>query len=165
MPLNREKRARVLFCARLHRKAGRLSACGLDVVEVLVKALGTDGRLDLSHATIAERACCHVATVVRALAQLRALGLVDWTRRMVRRAATSWQAEQISNAYVLRPEAATPPAARPRSTCDTQGARAERNRVIKRAVLNPQIEDERGRHQAAAQFRALGLPVPAHLEG
>ncbi len=45
---------------------------------------GPDGRLDLAHATIAERALCHVATVKRALARLQELGLVDWVRRLVR---------------------------------------------------------------------------------
>jgi hypothetical protein len=67
---------------------------GLDVAEVLVSALGDDGRLDLAHATIAERALCHPATVRRALGRLRDVGLVYWVRRLVRGPDTGWRCEQ-----------------------------------------------------------------------
>jgi hypothetical protein len=76
--LDRDHRARFRFLARAHRAANRLTADQAEVAEVLVGALGDDGRLDLAHATIAERALCHVATVKRALVRLRELGLVDW---------------------------------------------------------------------------------------
>jgi hypothetical protein len=94
MRLDREHRARFRFVARAHRAAGRLTANDVDVAEVLVSALGDDGRLDLAHATIAARALCHVATVKRALVRLRVLGLVDWVRRLVRGPGTGWRCEQ-----------------------------------------------------------------------
>ncbi len=78
-----------------------LTACDLDVAEVLVSALGDDGRLDLAHATIAERALCHPTTARRALQRLRELGLVQWVRRLVRGSDTGWRAAQTSNAYCL----------------------------------------------------------------
>jgi DNA-binding transcriptional MocR family regulator len=60
--------------------------------------MGADGRLDPSHATLAARARVSIATVIRALTQLRAFGFVTWVRRLVR---TAWRAEQTSSAYVL----------------------------------------------------------------
>jgi hypothetical protein len=104
-PLNREQRARVRFLARQHRMANRITANDLCVVDCLISALGTDGRLDLSYATIAARVGCHVATVGRALGRLRALGLVSWVRRLVRSSFLSWRCQQASNAYCLLPEA------------------------------------------------------------
>jgi hypothetical protein len=100
-PLDRNGRARFRFLARQHRASNRLTACDLDVAEVLVSALGDDGRLDLAHATIAERALCHPTTARRALQRLRELGLVQWVRRLVRGSDTGWRAAQTSNAYCL----------------------------------------------------------------
>jgi hypothetical protein len=52
------------------------------------------------------------STVERALADAKALGLLDWDRRLVR---TSWRAEQTSNAYVLLvPGQGAPPPDPPR---------------------------------------------------
>ena len=112
-PLDRERRARFRFLVRQHRGANRLTACDVDVADVLVSALGDDGQLDPSHTTIAERALCHVATVRRALGRLRNLGLVSWVRRLVRGSDTGWRCEQGSNAYVLRTPACDAHAARP----------------------------------------------------
>ena len=101
-PLDREQRARFRFLCRAHRGANRLTANDVAVAEVLVSALGDDSQLDPSHATIAQRALVHIATVKRALARLQRLGLVSWVRRLVRGPDTGWRAEQTSNAYVLR---------------------------------------------------------------
>jgi hypothetical protein len=84
VPLDREQRARVLFLAGMHRRPGRLSAGGLQVLVALIRLLGADGRLDPSHATLAALAKVHVATVQRALDRLRSLGLLAWQRRLVR---------------------------------------------------------------------------------
>jgi hypothetical protein len=111
--LDRNGRARFKFLLRAHRRANRLTADQVDVAEVLESALGDDGRLDLAHATIAERALCHVATVKRALVRLRDIGLIDWTRRLVRGPDTGWRCEQTSNAYVLRTPACEAHVARP----------------------------------------------------
>jgi hypothetical protein len=77
VPLDGNGRARFKFLLRAHRSAKRLTADQMKVGEVLESALGDDGRLDLAHAMIAERALCHVATVKRALARLQGLGLVE----------------------------------------------------------------------------------------
>jgi hypothetical protein len=69
----------------------------------LLAFIGDDGRLDPSHAAIAERACCSERTVRRALARFDALGLLRWQRRLVRQPG-AWRAEQTSNAYELVPD-------------------------------------------------------------
>jgi hypothetical protein len=82
----------------LNRRPGRLTIAAAQVGRVLVDMVGADGRLDPCHATIAARASISIATVIRALAQLRAFGFVTWVRRLVR---TAWRVEQTSSAYVL----------------------------------------------------------------
>jgi AraC-like DNA-binding protein len=69
----------------------------------ILSFMGEDGRLDPSHAAIAERACCSERTVRRALARLEALGLLRWQRRLVRQPG-AWRAEQTSNAYEMVPD-------------------------------------------------------------
>lgn len=69
----------------------------------LLSFIGEDGRLDPSHAAIAERASCSERTVRRALARFEALGLLRWQRRLVRRPG-AWRSEQTSNAYELVPD-------------------------------------------------------------
>jgi hypothetical protein len=154
-PLDREHRARFRFLARAHRGAGRLTANDVDVAEVLVSALGDDGRLDLAHATIAARALCHVATVKRALRRLREVGLVDWVRRLVRGPGTGWRCEQGSNAYVLR----TPGVVGQSDgiPCEAHAARPVKPLRFRKAS----DEDTAARESAARQIRALGFPIPA----
>lgn len=96
--LDREQRSRFRALLTLNRRPGRLTIAAAHVGRILVEMLGQDGRLDPSHATIAARASVSVATVIRALAQLRAFGFVTWVRRLVR---TTWRCEQTSSAYVL----------------------------------------------------------------
>ena len=98
VPLDREHRARWKAILLMHRRPGRLTIAAAQVGRVLLDMLGEDGRLDPCHATIAARACVSIATVIRSLAQLRALGFVTWVRRLVR---TTWRAEQTSSAYCL----------------------------------------------------------------
>ena len=109
-PMDRNSRARFRFLCRQHRGANRLTANEVTIGEVLVSALGEDGRLDLAHASIAARAQCHVATVKRALRRLWDLGLVSWVRRLVR---DGWRCEQTSNAYCLLTPSCDAHAARP----------------------------------------------------
>jgi Helix-turn-helix domain len=116
VPLDREQRARVLFLAGQHRRPGRLSAGGLQVLVALIRLLGSDGRLDPSHATLAALAKVHVATVQRALDRLHSLGLLAWQRRLRRDEGTGWRAEQTSSAYWLTPQNAS-------LACDLQIAR------------------------------------------
>jgi hypothetical protein len=151
--LDRNGRARFKFLLRAHRSAHRLTADQVKVGEVLESALGDDGRLDLAHATIADRAPCHVATVKRALNRLRKLGLIDWTRRLMRGSDTGWRCEQTSNAYVLRPPA-----------CEAQPARPVKKIGIS-YCRRPTDEDAAARRNAAQQLLALGLPVPVSWNG
>jgi hypothetical protein len=101
--LDREQRAQFRAKLALQRRPGRLTIAAAHVGRILCDMLGPDGRLDPSHETIASRAAVHVETVRRALAQLRAFGFLDWTRRLIR---TAWRCEQTSSAYVLTVPAA-----------------------------------------------------------
>jgi hypothetical protein len=97
-PLDREQRARFRFLLNAHRRARRLSPLGQLVGETLVRRLGVDGQLDPEQQTIAEDVGCCARTVRRALAALKALGLLVWQRRLVR---AGWRVAQTSNAYLL----------------------------------------------------------------
>jgi hypothetical protein len=80
-----------------------LTRAGLDVGEALVKRLGEDGRCDPSYACLATDADCSVRTVQRACDAMRALGLLRWTRRLMRNGP---YVEQTSNAFELTPASA-----------------------------------------------------------
>jgi len=134
-PLSADERRIWLARAELERKARRLTALHVDVAGALLKRLGVEGQCDPAHATLAEDAGCDPSTVLRALNALRAVGLVTWERRLVRR---SWpvggrgamRAEQTSNAYeLLLPDRPVAPreerrcsAVQLRSDCDRQDA-------------------------------------------
>jgi hypothetical protein len=143
VPLCREQRARFLFLVRMHRSPGRLSAAALQVATALVRLLGSDGRLDPAHDTLARLASVHPATVRRALDRMRDLGLLHWTRRLVR---CGWRTEQASNAYVLTPRntAAFAPA-----RCAAQIARPAKPKTS----LNP----------STASWRRFPAPQPPRL--
>jgi hypothetical protein len=100
--LDRERRAQFRAKIKLQRRPGRLTIAAAAVALVLLDLLGPDGRLDPTLATLAVLACVSVATVKRALADLKEFGFLNWTRRLIRGADTGWRAEQTSNAYVLR---------------------------------------------------------------
>ena len=148
MRLDREQRAQ--FRAKLHlqRRPGRLTIAAAQLGRVLVDMLGADGRLDPCLETLAARAGVAVSTVKAALAQLRAFGFVDWTRRLVRGPDTGWRAEQTSNAYVLRVP-----------SCKADFRPAVHLVRFKKA-FPPGKRTETGRELAARQLLALGFPVP-----
>ena len=148
VPLDRNQRARFIWLVRADRRHGRLSASGEDVAIELVKLLGEDGRLDPSHATLAARVGCHIATVKRSLNRLRELGRLTWECRLRRDAGTSWRAEQTSNAYALYP------------ACEAHPARAERLVGSKKEALQRDERVETEFENAARQLRAIGFPVP-----
>jgi hypothetical protein len=104
--LTREETARFRYLARAHRLAGRLTACAHDVAEALIRRLGSDGRLDPSHSTLAGDAACSDRTVRRAITALRRLGLVHWQRRIAR--CQDGTVEQLSSQYWLSTPAAAP---------------------------------------------------------
>jgi hypothetical protein len=96
--MDRNDRSRWRYLVHAHTRAGRIGPRGGWVLEVLPDYLARDGRLDPSHARLAADAGVGESTVERALADAKALGLLDWDRRIVR---NGWRAEQTSNAYVL----------------------------------------------------------------
>jgi hypothetical protein len=100
-PMCRESRAQFKAKLLLQRRPGRLTIATAAIGRVLVDMLGPDGTLCPAISTIAEKARVSVATVKRALVQLRECGFITWTRRLTRCAASGWRTEQASSAYVL----------------------------------------------------------------
>src|ERR1700712_4106037 len=88
IPLDREARAVFKAKLKLARRPGRLTIACIEVAHVLLDMMGADGRLDPSVEMIATRAAVSPSTVTRALAKLRALGFLGWTRRLARDAAS-----------------------------------------------------------------------------
>jgi hypothetical protein len=117
-PLDREQRAVWRCRLELFRRAGKLTALHAEVGHALLRRLGTDGRLDPAHSTLAADTRCGERTVRRALAALRACGLLNWVRRLVR---DGWRAEQTSNSYELT---TNEPPAFPGVRCGGQVGRA-----------------------------------------
>ncbi len=140
IPLDREQRARFRALLLLNRRPGRLTLSASVIGRILLDTLSEDGRLDPSHATIAARARVSIATVIRALAQLRAFGFVSWVRRLVR---TAWRAEQTSSAYVLAVPSA--PASFPEALF------LNRTKLSARAVCKSQAEAPSAIDVAAAR--------------
>jgi hypothetical protein len=152
-PLDREQRAVWRARLDLHRRAGRITALHALVGLALARRLGTDGRLDPSHDTIADDTGCSARTVRRALAALAGCGLARWTRRLVR---DGWRAVQASSAYELLTGA---PASVP---CDGQDGRETRKTRFSlgaggtpAAGTPSQGSDEWGKWNAARQLRLL----------
>jgi hypothetical protein len=98
VPMCRERRAVWRARLELHRRAHRITDGHAKVGEALITRLGTDGRCDPSHATLAADSAESVSTVKRALERFRDIGIVFWVRRIVRE---GWRAVQTSNAYLL----------------------------------------------------------------
>ena len=94
----RESRAVWRYRLDLHRRAKRLTLHYVEVGRALARRLGSDGELTPSHATIARDAGVKLKTVQRALDALRACGMIQWVKRLVR---DGWQAKQTSNSYAL----------------------------------------------------------------
>ena len=147
VPLCREQRAQFRAKLLLHRRPGRLTLTCVEIGRILANMLGQDGRLDPSISHLAALARVHQATVVRALARLRACGFLGWVRRLQRR---GWRCEQTSNAYALSVPA-----------CDTHFAPAVKSLQKKKEAQQQRAGGESDRQSAARQLVALGFPVPA----
>ena len=148
------------------RRAGNLPADQANVARALLKRLGEDGRCDPSYATLAADSGTSPRTVGRAVKALRALKLLRWERRLVRRAwpeggPGAQRAEQTSNAYeLLLPEG--PITAQPRRPvqlrirlalrCDGQTGRETPTEMIHKG-LPPLSEDEKRRLEAIQATR------------
>lgn len=101
-PLKRNERARYKFLLKAHFDAGSITRVCRDIGMALLKRLGTTGRCDPSHATLAADAGCKTAkTSERATAALKALGLLTWTRRLVRTSATGTRARACQKQKVV----------------------------------------------------------------
>jgi hypothetical protein len=154
VPLDCEQRAQFKAKLKLQRRPGRLTIATAVVGRVLVDMLGNDGQLNLAMVTIAEVARVSVATVKRALVQLKACGFLDWTRRLVRDAASGWRTEQASNAYRL----AVP-------SCEVHFAPAVRRKgfsLLRQPVPEVSAEERKAAQKGLAaiarlRMRALGL--------
>ena len=175
-PLSADERRTWLARADLERKARRLTATHVVVAVALQKRLGVEGQCDPAHATLAEDAGCDPSTVLRALAALRAVGLVTWERRLVRRpwpvgGRGATRAEQTSNAYeLLLPDRPVAPreerrcsAVRRRPDCDRQDARETPSQFILRGF--PEVtETELQRLKAIQTARWAQLNAEWHAK-
>jgi hypothetical protein len=156
-PLDREQRARFRFLLNAHRRAHRLTPHAELVGNALVRRLGVDGQLDPAHETIAEDAGCCARTVRRALAALKALGLVMWQCRLVR---AGWRVAQTSNSYLLVPGGAGTLPTGPALCCGGQSVR----QTLKESFIPTELLDLTQQEAlkglaaiAAGRMRTLGL--------
>src|SRR3954464_13698328 len=100
VPMDRERRAVWKARVEIHRRAGRITDGHSYVALALLKRLGTDGRCDPSHQTLADDSGESVDTVKRALKALHRLGMIDWLGRVCRGGRRGWQQ---SNSSLLLP--------------------------------------------------------------
>ena len=150
VPLDREQRAVFKAKLKLQRRPGRLTIAAAVVGHVLADMLGMDGQLDPALATLATVARVSLATVKRAIVQLRACGFLVWERRLIRGAATGWRAAQTSNAYVLQVPA-----------CEAHSATQVPLVYFKKEAGEASDGWETQVANARRQLAALGAPVPA----
>jgi hypothetical protein len=151
-PLEREQRARFKYLLNAHRRARRLTPHAELVGAALLRRLSVDGRCDPSHDRISQDVGCGARTVRRALAALKALGLLMWQCRLVR---DGWRCAQTSNSYVLVPGAGTLAAA----ACDGQSGRETRPLYNKGLSFLSNVKSAQEGLAAIAlrRLRALGL--------
>jgi hypothetical protein len=163
---------RCLWLARLEHAfaTSQLTASQYLVGRALLQLLGEDGRLDPGHAYLGEIARCSRRTVQRALERLQEIGLVRWTRRLVR---AGWRAEQASNAYELVPDSQPQtPKAPPASTrgrrlaCERQPDAQPpvclipiEDAIAARAALADRARALEERERAARAVRVAQLPL------
>jgi hypothetical protein len=157
--LDRDQRARFRYLLSAHYRAGHVTAKGEKVGHALLKRLGSDGRCDPSHQTLADDATCDEKTVRRALETFKALGLVTWACRVVR---SGWRVLQTTNAYVLIPTVANPPAPCPprtgghsaRETLVIDIIKARPKNSADRVVFDVPHEDREAARKALAEVAA-----------
>lgn len=92
---------------RISLRDGAIGRAGLAVLHALIFEFLNErsGRLDPSYQAIAAKACYSVRTVARALARLKARGVLNWVRRAAHyRDGDTWRLAQESNAYGIAGE-------------------------------------------------------------
>jgi hypothetical protein len=156
-PLDRERRA--VWKARLamHERAGRITSDHEKIGEALLKRLGTDGRCDPSHATLAADTGKDVSTVKRALKAFHACGLVSWAKRIVR---AGQRVVQTSNAYLLTLGAAPN---FPADRCEVPSARQTLKDIDSSVQQSVPEVSERERREAQAAMAKRRAVVDARL--
>ena len=148
------------------RRAGNLTALHVEVARALLKRLGEDGQCDPAQATLAKDTETSESTVQRALKGMRALKLLTWEQRLVRRpwpagGPGATRAEQTSNAYALLLPTG-PVVARVRRPvqlrlcCDGQADYETPSKMIPRQ-LPPLSDDEKHRLQIIQAARKARL--------
>jgi hypothetical protein len=137
---------------------GKLTATARLVLDVMLKMLGADGRLDPSVETLAHRTGKCASAVELGLKRLRALGFLTWVRRIARCGSRVWQ---TSNAYQLTPDRCDPV---------TQGGVVPIDLVKKGGSGGAWLTartvhaiDRAARQEAARQLEVLGFPDRAAL--
>jgi DNA-binding transcriptional MocR family regulator len=135
----------------MHERAGRITADHEKIGLALLKRLGQDGRLDPSHATIAQDCGKAVSTVQRALKRLAECGLLGWLRRIAR---DGNRVVQTSNSYMLT--LGNPPTF-PESRCETPIARQtrkDRDSSAQQPIPEPSERERLGAQAALAAIAA-----------
>jgi len=154
-PMDKKQAGRFMLAAeRFERvtrakgqRVGRLGPVGLEVLRELLRLVDhRTGRLDPSIATLCERIRRSRDAVVRALANLRGAGFLDWLRRYVPtdNEGRGPQVQQTSNAYRLT----LPPIA-----ARLLGRQADP------APIPDDAQDRREAHRAEAAAMIAALPL------
>lgn len=148
LPLCRERRAVWRARLALFRRARKITPLYEDIGLAMLRRLGTDGRLDPSHQTIANDVGCDPRSVRRALAAFRSCGLVLWVQRLVR---AGWRAVQTSNAYALT--VGDPPAVPSARSGGQTGRETQRDRISTAQHLSLAVTPQAQRDAQAALAR------------
>jgi hypothetical protein len=93
---------------KISTREGKLGNAGLAVLHALLFDFlnNKTGRMDPQYSTIARAACISIATVGRALARLKAAGVLNWIPRCTdpeHQVDGGWLMRQTSNLYAVQP--------------------------------------------------------------
>jgi DNA-binding transcriptional MocR family regulator len=161
-PFDPQEKSRYMLAAERYerttrakgQRSGKLGSVAIEVLRELLRLVDhKTGRLDPSISTLCDRIRRSRDAVVRALANLRAAGFLDWIRRYepTENEGRGPQVQQASNAYRL-----TLPALAMRLL----------GRLAKPAPIPDDHQQRRDDHKAEAAAMIDGLPLweqPAHL--
>ena len=145
VPFCREQKAQYLAMLKLNKRPNRLTGGCVELGRELVRAIGPDGRLDLSNEELARRAGLSESQAHECRKRMRALGFLDWERRLVRErdpdSITGWRTRQTSNAYVLLVPVAA--AGLPVVRVKPRGLPDNADSGFRSGVLNPCFKERR----------------------
>ena len=144
-------------------RAGRLTRAARDVLLTLATFRGPGGRIWPSHALLAARAACCSKTVLRAMQQARAAGLLAWRAIRWRTPGGYWR--QSSNLYALRLPAAAPDGHSGREGEKPKIPEGSRGRGVARQLATlavGNVQDARAALAAAAKAMQARLLARRH---